>query len=69
MLERGRHPRLREEALAERHVVREMRREQLQRDITVEREIVRAVDDAHPAAADQRLDPIAGELGADARIR
>ena len=66
MLERGRHPRLGEEALAERDVVGELRREQLQCDVTVEREVVSAVDDAHPAAAEQRLQPIAGKLGADA---
>ena len=68
MLDRGRQPRLAQEALAERHVVGELRGEQLQRDVAVEREVVGAVDDAHAAAADQRLDPIAGELGADARV-
>ena len=69
MLERGRHPRLGQEPLAERDVVREMRGEQLQRDITVEREIVRAVHDAHPTAAEQLVQPVAGELRADARVR
>ena len=68
MLQRGGHPRLAQEALPERHVLGQLRREQLQRDVAVEREIVGAVDDAHPAAADQRLDPIAGELGTDARV-
>ena len=69
MLQRGRNPRLGQKALAERHVVRELRREQLQCDISVEREVVRPVDDTHPAAADQRLDAIAGELLADTRVR
>ena len=59
----------RQEALAERHVVGELRREQLQRDVSIEREVVRPVDDAHPAAAHQRLDAIAGELLADTRVR
>ena len=31
----------------------------------LEREVVGAVDDAHPAAAEQRLEPVAGELAAD----
>ena len=43
----------REEALAERDVVGEMWREQLQRDVAVEREVVGAVDDTHPAAAER----------------
>ncbi len=66
MLERCREPRLAQEALAERAVRGELRREQLQRDVAVEREIVRAVDDAHPTAPDDRLDPVPSELGADA---
>ena len=37
MLERGRHPRLGQEALPERDVLGELRREQLQRDVAVER--------------------------------
>ena len=36
--------------------------------LPLEREIVGAVDDAHPAAAEQRLEPVAGELRPDARI-
>ncbi len=47
----------------------EVRREQLERDVTVEREIACAVHHAHPAAADQRFQPVAGELRPDARIR
>ena len=69
MLQRGSDPRLGQEPLPERHIVREMRRQQLQRDITIERKVPGAVDDAHPTAADQGLDAIAGELGADARVR
>ena len=69
MLQRGRNPRLGQKALAERHIVRELRREQLQCDVAIERQVVRPVDDAHPAAAHQRLDAIAGELLADTRVR
>ena len=68
MLERRRQPRLAQEALAEAHVLGEVRREQLQRDVAVEREIVGAIDDAHPAAAEQRLDPVAGELASDGQV-
>ena len=67
MVERGGQPRLGQEPLAEALVVGQLRREQLQRHVAVEREIVGAVDDAHPAAAEQRLQPVAGELRADAR--
>ena len=66
VLERGRQPGLAQEALTERAIGGEVRGEQLQRDVAVEREIARAVDDAHPTTADDRLDPVAGELGADA---
>ena len=65
MLQRGSHPRLGQKPLAERDVLGEVRREQLQRDVTVEREIASPVDDAHPAAAEQRLQPIAGQLRPD----
>jgi hypothetical protein len=45
-----------------------MRCEQLQRDIAVERKIAGTVDHAHSTAADEDLDPEAGELGANARV-
>ena len=54
MLERGGQARLAEEALAERDVVGQVGCEQLQRDVAVEREVVGAVHDPHPAAAEQR---------------
>ena len=66
VLERRRQPRLAQEALPERSIRSEVRGKQLQCDVAVEREIARAVDDPHPAAADDRLDPVPGELGADA---
>jgi len=46
-------------------VARQVLGQDPQGDRAVEREVRRAVDDAHPAAADQLVDPIADELGAD----
>ena len=65
MVDGGREPRLAQEALAERVVARELGSDELQRDRSVERELGRAVDDAHATAADDALDPVAGELGSD----
>ena len=42
--------------------------EQLERDPPLEPQILGQVDDAHAAPAQQRLDPVAGELGADPRV-
>ena len=55
-------PRLAEEALAESVVVGVTRSEDLQGNVPVEAGVVRAVHLAHPAAADQLLDPVAGDL-------
>ena len=68
MVERGRQLRLAEEALAEVLVLRELRRDQLQGDVALQTQVVGAVDDPHPTAADQRLDSVAEELGTDQRI-
>jgi hypothetical protein len=65
MLERGGEARLAQEPLAERYVLRQLRREQLQRDVAIEGEVARAVDDAHSAAAKNFVEPVASELGAD----
>ena len=67
MIERGSKARLAQEALAERAIVRELGRDQLQRDGPVERELGRPVDDPHAAAADDTVDPVAGELGSELR--
>ena len=69
VVDRGGQPGLAQEALAEALVLRELGREDLQRDRPFEREVVGAVDDPHPAPADQRLDPVAGELAARSAIR
>ena len=42
--------------------------EQLQCDVTVEREVVGAIDDPHPPAAEQLLDPVAGEFTPDGQV-
>ena len=68
VVDRRGQPRLAQEPLAEAHVLGQLRREDLQRDVAVEREVVGAVDDAHPAAAEQRLQPVAGQLRAETRI-
>jgi hypothetical protein len=49
MIERRSQPRLAQEALPETHVLRQFGGEQLQRDISVEREITRAINHPHPA--------------------
>ena len=66
MLERHGQLRLAGEALAEALVERKLGRDELQRDRPLQAQVVRAVDDAHPAAADQLVDPVADEVGADA---
>ena len=63
VVDRRGQPRLAQEPLSERVVAGELGCDQLQRDRPVERELGRAVDDAHPAAADDAFDPVAGELG------
>ena len=57
----------RAEPLAEGVVGGEVGGDHLQRDDVVERQVGRPVDDAHPAAAGDPLDPVAGEGGS--RIR
>ena len=52
------------EALAEAGVAGAVRGDELERDRPAERELGRAVDDAHAAAAGDRLDATAGEDGA-----
>ena len=65
VVDRGGQPRLAQEALAEALVLGELGGEDLQRHRPLECEVVGAVDDAHPAAADQRFQPVAGKLAAD----
>ncbi len=69
VVERGGEARLAQEALAEAHVPGELGREELERDGAVEREVARAIDDAHSTAAEQRLDPVTGQLLAHGEAR
>jgi hypothetical protein len=59
---------LAEKALAERLVLGEARRQELESNLSLEPEILGQIDDAHPAPAQQRLDPVAGDLRADPRV-
>ena len=68
VVEGGGHPRLPEEALAEAGVLRELGRDHLERDLAPEGEFLRAVDRAHAAAPDERLDVVARELAPDHRV-
>jgi hypothetical protein len=68
MVDRCGQLRLLEEAVPERVVLGEARSQQLERNPPLEPQILGQVDDAHAAPAQQRLDPIAGELGADPRV-
>ncbi len=61
MLDRGRRAELAPEAPAELVVVGELGRDHLQRDLAVERDVRRAVDDAHPAAPGDAVDHVVGE--------
>ena len=60
--------RLADEPLAEAFVLGELGREDLQGDLPLEPVVLREVDDAHAAAAERPLDPIAGDLGARLQI-
>ena len=64
MLERGGDPALALEAGAELVVPGDARRDQLQRDPAIERQIGRPIHDAHAAAAGDGLDAMTGELRA-----
>ena len=65
VLERHHELRLARESLAEAIVARQGRRHQLERDRSLQAQVVGPVHDAHPAAADQLLDPVPEEVGAD----
>ena len=64
VVERRGQPRLLEEAPAESLVLGQLGRDQFQGDGPLKRQVSRAIDDAHPAAGDQRLDSVTGEDGA-----
>ena len=68
MVDGCRHLRLAHEPLAECLVVDQDRRQDLERDLARQAELLGAIDDAHAAAPDDRLDPIGAEVGADAGV-
>ncbi len=61
VLERGRRARLAQEAGADVGVLDQLGSDHLERDDPVEVELAGAIHDAHPTAADERLDPVAGD--------
>ena len=65
VLQRHHELRLARESLAEAIVARQGRRDELERDRSLQAQVVRPVHDAHPTAADQLLDPVPEEVGAD----
>jgi hypothetical protein len=69
MVERRRQAGLSEKALPEATVLGQLGREQLQRHLAPETPVLGEIDDAHAASAEQSLDPVAGQLGADTWIR
>jgi hypothetical protein len=68
VVDRGGQLRLAQEAVTERCILGEAGSQELQRNLPLEPQILGQVDDAHAAPAEQRLDPVAGELGADPRV-
>src|SRR5262245_32163101 len=68
MVDRRGELRFLQKADAERLVLGELDGQQLERDLPLEPQILREVDDAHAAETQQRLDPVAGELRADPRV-
>ena len=68
VVDRGGELGLPQEALTETLVPGEIGGEQLQGDLALEAQILGQVDVAHPAPAEQGLDPVAGQLGTDAGI-
>ena len=65
MVDRRGQLRLAQEPVTERLVLGEARSEQLEGNLPLEPQILGQVDDAHATDAQQRLDPVAGKLGAD----
>ena len=61
MIYRGSGAGLAEEALPEARILRQHRVEDLECDLAVEPEVVRAVDDGHPAAAYLLVEPVPGD--------
>jgi hypothetical protein len=69
VLDRRRGAEFAPEALAELRVLGELGRDHLQRHLALERDVRRAVDDAHPAAAADAADYVVGEGAAGLEVR
>ena len=67
MVERGKQARFPREAGAALGIGREVRRQDLDRDVTTELAVARATDLAHAAGAEPRDDRVGAELAADHR--
>ena len=68
-LERGGDARFPQETLAEARVCGMLGSDELERHLPLEPRILGEIHDAHAASTQQRHEPVAGELGADARRR
>ena len=68
VLERGGQLGLSEEACPEAIVLRQLGGHELERERALQAHVVRPVDDAHAAPADQPLDPVLEDLPADRQL-
>ena len=68
VVDRGGEARLAQEPLPEGVIGRQFGSEQLERHLALERSVVCQVHDPHPAAAQQCLDPVAGQHRANPRV-
>jgi hypothetical protein len=68
VIERGGQLRFAQEALAEALIVGKLRREQLERDLPVQAQMLCEIDAGHATPAEQPLDPVAGDHRADTGI-
>ena len=68
MVDRRGQLRLAQEPVTERLVPGEAHSQQLESDPPLQPQILGQIDDAHATPAQQRLDPVAGKLGADPRV-
>ena len=65
VIDRRRQPRLRQEPCAKPCVLREMPGQQLERHVATQPHVQRPIDDAHPAAAQKRLQAVTPQLRPD----
>jgi hypothetical protein len=68
VIQAGGQLRLAQEALAKARVLRQFGGQQLQRHLALEAQLLGQVDDPHSATAEQRVDAVAGQLGATLQL-